>query len=556
MVTYDDIFNPIENKKQDFIELFVEFFGEKYRERITNQINNTLFIFIDKYPQNSIRKFFSDMLLKINKDYVNECGLDLSSIFGVDDLKNMKLMLHEKGIKHGYFEAMVASFIKSIGLKVDTSINKFLKQGNNLKLIIDKIDEYIALWDKKYKDKYLDIQENCNQILNQISKNEETCKKIENEFKNKKIECITEYMRQRSFKDIDAINYFENEDMKNLWLNLIDIGIKNLNDEFLISEIKNSNALRDLLKYLGFRYGKNYAEGLKNKSFLNIIFNPLLSSKLDDIEYDRKEMLLSNNASYNNIMEQIKKFKLETSQKSLFEDIKKYLYDNSTTAICINSHEDNDLISICVCNIATSLHDETFIHEVGHAVESGIVKYDGRISIRKSGLDIYNKFDNENLLTEFGHRKYEILNEVIHDYLMEELANNAKNKGISIGYGQAQNSRYMYGFNLMKGFIEQNKQLIKECLIEDPFKLASIMGKENYDKLAHIVEECVEISSKNVFIEINNVIGKDKKSFFEIAHLNHKWSKETQQYLNCYLEAEKIFNEFNQIVHPVQTETL
>ena len=124
---------------------------------------------------------------------------------------------------------------------------------------------------------------------------------------------------------------------------------------------------------------------------------------------------------------------------------------------------------------------------------------------------------------------------------------------MTVGRGKTNLSLYAHGFDLMQDFIEQHKELIKDCLMsKNPYTLARKMGKKNYDELAKIVNSCVDIASKHadaIVFEINKFIdsnGIKNATLFEIAHVERKWTPITKEYLDCYLQAEHIFNQFNQ----------
>ena len=57
-----DVFNPIDGKIDDLIELFVNFQGEKYRDKITKNIKNTFFIFLPKSGTYSLSLTLNDYI--------------------------------------------------------------------------------------------------------------------------------------------------------------------------------------------------------------------------------------------------------------------------------------------------------------------------------------------------------------------------------------------------------------------------------------------------------------------------------------------------------------
>ena len=60
LITYDEIFNPLKAREQDFIDVFVEFYGEEHRKRITDSILSTKFFFVSSDPYNEVMEYIED----------------------------------------------------------------------------------------------------------------------------------------------------------------------------------------------------------------------------------------------------------------------------------------------------------------------------------------------------------------------------------------------------------------------------------------------------------------------------------------------------------------
>lgn len=592
-VTYEDVFNPMKDKKQDLIELYVGYFGEKYRTKITERINNTEFLFIDKNPQDSIRKYFERERKRVEEEYVQSLNLPESELKGklitYSNLQKLKKDL-ERGVIYTRDDLIGAKNCKEIlkrcisELQLPESQSDWissiiLKNPHNCEVFANKIGEYLKVWEQGgFAEDYEQLKQNEKELEQLLEKNRVDVHFLDTQFNAKKYACITRAM-ENAFKEknkhmlegLDENMYKVVYDgpargsipeMRDLWLELIEIGRENLEnfnglpDKFYLKD----KIFKYLAEYLGFEYGKN---GLRkflenNKQFLDIIFEPQLVRELKGLEEDRQNILLSNNPSFADCVKKINDSGLHYHRSDILNSVKSYLFNNSTTtAYCKHIITDNnELKHVCVCPISVSLSNPTFIHEVGHAIESDITIRDGEVVMIKSGFDVV--YDaKETLKREGTRRKYEIFDEVIHDYLMTGLSKKTSDSSSigDVGKNQDRATLYSYGFDLMKDFIEQHKDLIKDCLMDkNPYALARKMGKKNYDKLVKIVNDCVYLAS-NYSYTIFHSLDEYRRSplyandtTFDIAHSGYfsKYRTEIKKYLNCYLQAEQIFNEFNQ----------
>ena len=67
-----NIFNPIENKRNEIIKYYIDFYGEQHRQRIEYAYDNTTFLFIPKFQditmlinnhlKNDIKNLYSEIL--------------------------------------------------------------------------------------------------------------------------------------------------------------------------------------------------------------------------------------------------------------------------------------------------------------------------------------------------------------------------------------------------------------------------------------------------------------------------------------------------------------
>lgn len=194
--------------------------------------------------------------------------------------------------------------------------------------------------------------------------------------------------------------------------------------------------------------------------------------------------------------------------------IKQFIINNFQTAglTCPTTDEENTLHPLCFLNEFTKLGTETFVHECNHIIATDRVCNDrGEFLGYKTGF-------------RFCSKQYELLDEVVNDYLALKVYDMMKADGFVVGGEKFIPSTYANAFPLLKNFIEDNLEDIKECLMsEDAFMFAKKIGVENFDMLANAVNAYFDIGDRETialaYQELKNFDG-DLDSVTDTKRLN------------------------------------
>ena len=511
-----NIFNPIEGKLDKVIEYFVKFYGEKYRQRIEERLKSTTFLFLGRLSPYSkmttktdVNIYFLDKINNLYKDFLNENNLPLNLNL---DVKNIDEMLDELDYfkKYGKIYETAKKNFKQIFifkgfLGEDESASELLKDSEGLKVLEDELLNMKALWDKNYKEKLDYLREEKRKtslVLGEIERDIEEIyleadKQIENLFKNY-------FLKHRNI-DITSVSKIK----KDAYISAL---------EALLSKKKITSKLRkqdclELFNFLGFNVN-NFEELNSNAEIKKLINNKELNLTYEKIRTEMLENLIEKCVYINSSFNYLNSLGLLVYPEAYKSIIKQFIINNFQTAglTCPTTDEENTLHPLCFLNEFTKLGTETFVHECNHIIATDRVCNDrGEFLGYKTGF-------------RFCSKQYELLDEVVNDYLALKVYDMMKADGFIVGGEKFIPSTYANAFPLLKNFIEDNLEDIKECLMsEDAFMFAKKIGVENFDMLANAVNAYFDIGDREnialAYQELKNFDG-DLDSVTDTKRLN------------------------------------
>lgn len=560
VASYNDIFNPIEGKKEQLIELFAKLYGKKYREKVTTRINNIEFIFIDNRsePGFKINQFYSNKEEEIEKQFYNEVKLE-GFTYVRTLLEDVRDCLKNKE----YNDYYLRKFVKQMGFKGQSE--DVLQQEDNRKLVLDKLNQLEEVWNSNYKDRYDKLEEERKKYF-----------KIFEDEGSRRIKIFAEYNDNRTNYMRNNMNIsLSNEDdmipLANTIRDLHSIGKERLNDEFVVS--KNKHRFISAFKCFGYDYGDDYDRYINDQNLMNRIFDKGLVDYFYEQQKQMEINLLRNNSQFMTAVKQVEQLDIKGGNWDYIRGIFNFSKGakGNVGAYCTSYvNNKNELKHIIVCPLGVSLDTETVIHEVGHAICSNIISVDDDGFTYKSGyITVIKKFDYE----DFNEDKFfdalttdtkqncknwidsiddvKLCNEAFHDFSMKVVAFKAEREGLTIGLKDRNcPTYYEYAFPMIEDFVSKNIKLIKYSQIdEDPMMLAKHIGMDNFEKLSKAIHDCIKylsMYSNEINAEYNSKVGDRQVTPFEMAHLEMDWSPEARKWLDTYLEAEEVFNSYYQ----------
>ncbi|MBQ9791759.1 MAG: hypothetical protein IJW28_04145 [Clostridia bacterium] len=328
--------------------------------------------------------------------------------------------------------------------------------------------------------------------------------------------------------------------------------------------------LMGMFQAFGFDHGDDYEKYIKDPKLINAIFDEDFLFKINELEKAKILKTFEINPQFLDAKTRVDDLDLATGNLELSVSLLTYLTTPQMGGFIQNHFtKDGKLQVLCVCPMASSLDDEVFIHEAGHAIHSSIISRDGNHYKVKNGietLDYYaeEEFYDTELLMKNGsverkavdympgllesNRKYKILNEVLHDVLTKMLLQMAKERGLTFGH-KTDNPTTLYSnaSSLVEDFVKNNLPLLKDSYMgDDPELFVRSFGTENLDKLASAVENVVTISMSDrdaIMEELNvdNIFSKDMLAF---AKQSKKYSSRVRAYLDNYLTADSAIKDY------------
>ena len=564
-VSPNEIFNPIEGKLEDLIDLFTEYFGSKYKTKISNNLHNTEFFFLDKNPVETIKSFYNDKINDMLCRYRKDIGLPHLKTYTVEDYKQLLIAIVVGDIDTESFLRIceIASTLNMDVFDYD-DINDFLAHPANANKIIAKLNKCIDTWHTKYEKEYSALTEEYSNYTTPFVDAAAELEDIEDYYEGLINQAYCEHL-DKCLVDRDNITFKNFFAYKRMLQSAISIGKEHLNSDF-IADPALMHQFMDFFRAMGFNYGGNFDDYIADERLQKLLFDEDLVDKIYSLKKEKYVTSFMHNQQFLEAVKRVDSIDTLGGSYNLLASICMYLSSTHMGGFT-QAHltKDKKLKHFCVCPLGAGLSDNTFIHEAGHAAAASVVKIMDNKFVDKSGIDLSTidisglDFDFETLfervkVTNSGdglkqsRREYHILNEVIHDYMIQEILALAKKKGLRFGLMSSDKvqTQYSFAFPLVKDFIERYKPILKDAVMsDDPNILARFMGRDNLDSLAYIVEECVNLPNNvrsKVMTELMYHHDLENESLFDVAKLSKPHlSRYAQNYLNLFREANDIY---------------
>lgn len=491
-----DVFNPIEGKLDRLIEYFVDFYGEANREKITSRLKNTTYFFtgeigatVEHTTLNDLEEYFNKKKAVVAENLFKELGvesLENVSYFRLSKEPFVELAKVVKDFKNNDTEKYVKKEEKLLNLFVFLNFCNLLDENGEFGEYIEKgvktfndketytkianlIIKANNLWNEKYKKEYLNIAKEENKAKNFFEDLEENAKKIADHYNDLIIDLITNYfINVKNFTE-EELNKLDEDKLLEYVDTFCDILEKN--EKFITNY--DINRRIKLFKFLGFDHGNDYNEYLKDEKLKEI---------LNDDKITGSYYILLNNAFsehsmfnifYNDVIDRLNKDGIDENKNDLYVPVYRYVMELSNDAAwtyLFNKVKTDKIRYICACTNYFSLSTQVLIHEQNHIVSWGKFFKDKKIVNEKLGVMGKLLIDSPRLL----------LNEVITDYFALKIYEKCKKDNFEVGAIGYKPSGYSKMFMLLKGFIEENMQTLKECFISDePNMIIEKFGKNN-----------------------------------------------------------------------------
>ena len=523
-INFDD---PIKEQLPNLIELFVKFYGEKYREKITNNFNHTFFVYVKKPEHDDLNKL--QILISQKKEeriyqYFNDKNLDS---FSFEEFEKLDFPKWIKDIEEGKdLPPLLSKFIqdylgfnqsntyvmfdsketKKMALKVMQShlkdYNQCLSDIENLNSEYEKIVSSIKKA-TEYRENLLSLyNEKSNKILQELLQKR---LKIENfdEFKPFLTVLRSIFIKEQAFRTVE-----EKEGLEKIWK---------------ICKDKDGN--------------------LKREEFDKIISDPIAKEELSKLHSNYVEKLLESYPSVKKVMNEIKNNGL--FEGTILSSIENYICSPGSDVVAFveptyYNSDPNTLYSFCVLPTIFNLCDSTLFHELNHIAVSDILSNNETNLIVKTGI-LVSSFDKD-LNVSIGMMKDSLVNEVINDYFALKICREFERNGGNIGLTSNVPSTYSRAFPLLKEFIEDNFNELKECLMNKDKDIAKKIGLDNFDIIANATRNILinrdsnqlfdELTSRYGLSDINEIIDLDNLQLSEVEN----------NYLNNYRQTNYVTN--------------
>ncbi len=553
-----DLYNPIKGKLTQIIDYFVEFYGEEYRKKITERLYNTDYIFADRVTtesRNPLEQYFyvlnrnkvlefKELVLRKLRVMINFSPDNIKEYF--DKIEKWKEGISEKDILP-VFELFqhIATDIRTprdlqFFLSLPGSSQKIYKLLNNL------YDIYVKGGFKEAFDYY-------------HSEEKHLAKQDDIEFAIISSELKRRFKRQSECIVLEALTSK---------LNIItsDKNIAKLIEltPYIVDYIeidKISSAYREPLL-------ARLTEDLKSLSKLSATKVAGNLNQSEDIFKNKVKQAIESIEDDINKIRDSEFFGLLSAKAGLFDKLDNIYKDYLLGADCIASIQDfmlskelskggfnacvvelknpNKIKNVCVNNSYLTLDDESIIHEMNHALSS-YATFNNGIFTQKTGIrsQVIELFDDDaRVLYECFH-KYTSLDEVINEYLSQQIVERLRRDDFKIGYLDGSDVLYRAGFPLLETFINENMKDIIDCYFSDDGSiLFKRFDKQGLNELADVADDILKISRNareyiDIIKEIESKVGKNE-DMFDIAKISgFDWKPSTKKYLDCFLRAEK-----------------
>lgn len=293
-------------------------------------------------------------------------------------------------------------------------------------------------------------------------------------------------------------------------------------------------------KLLGTEY-KDWKDFKENCSESAYIID-LLKQRQEQLKYN--ESLTNEQTRFVN--ELMKKFveegKYQSGSEAKYHFMEEYhaLPRDEDTAAYLNLGDEKH-IKICI-PINEYLSLNLILHEINHLVQM----HKGKERPFETGFnekgEIAEKFDRNET-----NYKYCYLNEIVNEYLTNELVNDCFG---DVKFPLSENefeSLYQRGISLFKPFLDKYKEVLKKSVIcDNPMVFRDkILGDKNFDKLADLMNTYLAADERLYLRELTEKLGKPVDSFEDVLRYSNEistieMSGNLSRYVTSVVEGHKL----------------
>jgi len=508
------------------IEVFVKYYGEEERDNIEQKFRNLLIVgycspnsmkdilYVDEKRESDklIDEFLNNVgIVQYDKEKLKEI-IFANSGLGYGNLHNIYSYIKHKNGYENYKEGAVeflANFYPNVNVdNIDSLIHQ------NAFVEIDKLVEQYEELIRKYESYletnkgYHDYVERCEELRLLLKKKyvRKYFEEIKDNFTEEEYQEIIEKLRNEKY-------YYLSEKAKNFFgfelhtPALID-SFSEENEKIVNSEeasvwrkesIKNDRI--EYFKKLGIDLGDNYDDYMNNPKVI-----PLIPSqeKVKEVIEKRENAYTELMNEYYTSLEEYKINRQRIEQLGLINKNDSYnanSYENNGTFIDTNIKKVGDeyvLYSI-LCMSMEIFNDEYFdhylIHELNHVYEAQLLNVNENSYTTTSGWDVAEEkindriMENVELKVNDEKRNYELLNEIINEYLAQEISQLMHDEGVYI-FNTPENAKVKggTGYEEYGVLVKEFYNTFKEDIIESRKRgnisiLFEKVGQENLEEL-------------------------------------------------------------------------
>lgn len=486
-----NIFNPINDKLDYFVDAFTTIYGKKYYDIIKQRLYDANYIFVLGCNYTGIMQQLLDYCSAKKQTQINEFLGKYHLTIDVLNNYNKQTDFYAE-IKKGptkLFEIM--RVMHFAGYKfTKPELIAFIKNKNNNNQIFNAyalIKQEVSKIEKNIDDEVIEI----NAFL------QECAKKIQ-EVKDQQSKILMQKLKKEviSIRKLNGLN----DDIEIKYLNyfsaLLEIGKERFTTKYTLFNKANENACKELIAYLGFGDGeiKDYA---KDDKFLNIAFN--CEKLLKDTKEETIYHMAAVDEPFKDAVDKmfdagIKKEEIELYLNSIINYY--YNLDNDIIAYVQPFLSNKGIKKFCVCKSALNLTHRTLIHEMGHIIDGTAHCKNNKGFMVKDGLTIVT-LNGKTIQPHFN-----LFNEVVNDYIALKVTNQFNKNNLKVGFCKQEKSSYEDCFFVLKEFLDTHfNKLIEFKLSNQENEYIKYFGFKNIQKLDQIATKVSQLYTKGYSIE-------------------------------------------------------
>lgn len=575
-----DVFHPLEGKMDAIIDSFVSVYGEKYRPIITKKITEAKKVFVPRLNFNTIGRELDSYYFKqensLKNSLLKDCGLDkqqlkLFSACTLSQLFQLKQELHTKQFYTSQFT--LPKILALLGEKNIDASEKGLQQHLQNPETKKKVENFIEKLQRTYnKNGYSKKLEKlnkehafaCSQVYDSDKKIEALLKKHQDE----KTAIISPILEAASGKKIDeATSFFQ----INNYQELLALSDKDRSKDNDLPNYSKSQIVK-FLKTCGIPES-SYEEMIEHPIVQNILLSPQAITQIRDLEVRQKNEIATTHPHFLDVLKEIESINPQCGTLPFVKTSYRYMNDRYGGGALVSTYVDkhtHEGTAILFCPWALEGQDTTIIHELGHIFETSCVSETDTEATIKCGLDYSTESkkeenfnghnldldDNTNQPNGNEKRHYEILNEVIHEFLAMEVTQNLHKKGVTLTLeSQRDGSETSYArcFPLMATLIDEHKELLIDSVMSnDPKYLEKAIGTKNVETLAN---ECYSFYVKTnpgtklirFLSELKQFAQANNCTLTEAIYKENDWSSNTTDLIECIKKVHGVRREMQQL---------